>query len=277
MDILIALDAEPHSQLCLDLVLSLFALSGLRLTLLHVIAPPDPALLLADRTGRLEQAYPQASRQITGRLLDQVTGSLRDAGAETSVQVVEGDPAARILSIVESQGVKAIVIAPGSHTPQEKMLHDTMTSRLLRHDLQAALILARRGAGGDKPPPVVMAVDGSPASSEALRLFAGLLAPAVPVVLLSCPPGADQAAVERPLEEAAALLAGLGRKSRSVTSKEPLAAWVSGQMEKQPPGLLVLSRTVGEFLHRPLTGSPTEKLFLAGPCSTALYCARAKL
>jgi len=271
VQILIPIDAKPHSQLSVDLAVTLFKLSGARITLLHVVADPDTAMLLADKTGQVESRYSQTSKEEVTDLLESVSKPLSNHGADVSVRIEQGHPTTILRSIMESEQFAVTIAAPGQHTARERMLTGSVSAALTRTDFEGALVVARKTSSRDSAQPVVFALDGSAESIAALLLFAPIIHDRLPLALIT------SHSEKNLLGDAIETLDRSKRTYHSIKSDEKPETSVPKYLAQNQVSLLVLARTRDDVLHRPLTGPLSERLFLQAPCSAALYCSRSKL
>lgn len=298
MDILIPLDGKPHSQRSVDLACRLFDLSGRSVVLLHVIEAADPAMLLEDTTGVMEETFAVASRSAAEELLEAVAQPLKRAGANVIPEVLIGQPAAEIKSAALQKQVSVIVAAPGRHAPRDMLFKGPLSARLLEFDFSGTVVLARslpEGKAGEK---VVFVLDGSEESLGALKALVPFLSPDVPLLAVAShagylPPARQQvlfrasAAKEQPrgsqmpawqaLQSASEWLAGGRRAHETLMLETTVEEWLDLKTPTGDIALLALARRRADVLHRPLGGSEVEHIFLTSPCSTSLYCSKIKL
>lgn len=264
--------------------------------MLHVVEDPDPAMLLADKTGRMEETYKRTADQATLDLLRKVSELFTAAGATVAVRIEHGAPAQAIKAVAEAGPIPVIVTAPGQHQPKEKMLSGSITLQLLHFNYQGMLILARKPKQEEAPSPVVFCLDGSSESLDAVKLLVPLISGKVPILLLSSLVGYDntannssaffaddrasvpaQPSSSPQLEKILPWLDSIGRSCDSITTDKSFDHWLADYLKENSVNLLVFCRTRDDFLHRPLYGSQAERLFVESPCSTALYCSHSPI
>jgi nucleotide-binding universal stress UspA family protein len=297
MDILIPLDGKPHSQRSVDLACRLFDLSGRIIVLVHVIEAADPAMLLEDTTGVMEETYAVASRSAAEKLLDTVAQPLRSAGANVILEVLAGQPAAEIKSAVLRKQVAVILAAPGRHAARDILFKGSLSAHLLEFDFTGTIVLARslpEDKAGEK---VVFVLDGSEEASHALKALVPFLAPSVPLLAVASdigyPPPAREQVLSRAggkneqstgsqmtasqaLQSASEWLTGRQRAHETRMLETTFQEWLDSESGTGDIALLALARRRADVLHRPLGGSAAEHIFLTAPCSTSLYCSKIK-
>jgi len=293
MNFLLPLDARPHSQRSLDLLVRMFSLTGQRVLLLHVLEEPDPSLLLSDTTGSLEKTYALASEASARDLLEMLSKTLSEAGAEVVIRVENGLPAGVIKSLVSAEQADMVVTSPGQHSPQDRMLSGTISSQLLRLDQPVTLVLARPIQPVESKAPAVFVLDGTEESVAALNRLAPAMNSSVPLVLLAStagyrvehaqtylppPEGASQQApAQSRLETASRWLKEIELTHSCILTDKTIDEWLSDSTAMSAPGLITLARSRKDIIHRPLTGAHVEHLFLNAVSSSALYCASSGL
>src|SRR5260370_1197991 len=96
-DILVHVDSTPASRVRLRLSLSLARRFDARLSALHVIPDPDvPPYFKPSAVERIAAIYPENAREAAEKAEARFREEMKDAGAATAWECVEGDLAERI-------------------------------------------------------------------------------------------------------------------------------------------------------------------------------------
>ncbi len=296
MNILLPFDGKPHSQRAVDLAIKFFNLSKCTVTLLHVVDVPSGDLVMSDKTGRIEETYPEMAAAESQVLLEFLGKKFEQAGAKVEIRIQHGSPGSEIKALAEINQMPAIVTTPGKHSPKDMMLDSTITSQLLQVEYEVLLILARNvksdQVADDAKPTCAFLVDGSAESTKCLKLLAPLVAGKMDILLASSKLGWMHAASgnifqmnnpaieanptkssEDILKEAAAVLETLAIKHEELIVEESFEDSITVIEKHRSLGLLVAVRSREDVIHRPLKGAPSERLFTSAPCNSALYCA----
>lgn len=296
MNILLPFDGKPHSQRAVDLAIKYFHLSKCTVTLLHVVDSPSPELVMSDKTGRIEETYPEATAAESQVLLEFLAKKFEEAGAKVEILIQQGSPGSQIRALAESTHVPVIVTTPGHHSAKEVMLDSTVTNQLLQVEHEVLLILAREiksnQLSDDSKPTCAFFLDGSEESIKCINLLAPLVAGKMEILCVASRLGwaeptngnifrvgnrSNEEVPTKPpeevLREAAEVLNSLSVKFNELIIEESFEDSLAKLEEHRSLGFLVSSRSREDVLHRPLKGAPCERLFTTVSCNSALYCA----
>lgn len=168
--ILCPIDFSDHSIHALDHAVAFAKWYGSRLTLLHV-RPPAPV------------PYPAGPGMVGTFLTPQERAALLDAmhrierercaGTACTVEVIEGPPAAEILSQAESMGADFVVMGTHGRSGFERLVLGSITEKVLRKAACPVLTVPPSVATATPPPVlfknILCAVDFSDCSMDALN------------------------------------------------------------------------------------------------------------
>lgn len=294
MNILLPFDGKPHSQRAVDLAIKLFNLSSSTVTLLHVVDEPSSEMLMRDKTGRIEETYPEVAAQESQVLLEFLGKKFENAGAKVELRIQKGKAGAEIKALAETNKIQAIVTTPGSHSAKDLMLESNVTNQLLQVEYEVLLVLARDNKNGSSESQSTCAflMDGSDQSIKCLQLLTPLVKGKMQILLVTSKLGwgaadstsifrfdnpavksTDERSAEEVFKAASAVLDEMGVQYEEVSFDEDFESCIGILQKGYNLGLLVATRSKDDVLHRPLKGAASERVFVSAPCSSALYCA----
>jgi|GEM_PF-2327951 len=296
MNILLPFDGKPHSQRAVDLAIKYFNLPRCTVTLLHVVEAPSSNMVMKDKTGRIEETYPEMAAEESQVLLEFLGKKFESAGAKVEIRIQHGKPGSEIKSLAESSQMPIILTTPGRHTQRDLMLDSTITNQLLQVEFEVLLMLARgvesELLSDDLKPACAFLIDGSDESIKCLNLLAPLVAGKMQILLVLSRLGwqrnvnagvfevhnpaietSPARSCEEALEDAMTTLEVAGFDWEEMIVEESFEECVPTIEKHRALGMLVGTRSREDVLHRPLKGSPCERLFTSVSCNSALYCA----
>ncbi|MBX9879312.1 MAG: universal stress protein [Candidatus Obscuribacterales bacterium] len=296
MNILLPFDGKPHSQRAVDLAIKYFHLSKCTVTLLHVVDSPSSELVISDKTGRIEETYPQTAAEESQILLEFLAKKFEEVGAKVEIRIEHGKAGSEIKALAENTNVPVIITTPGRHSAKQLMLDSTVTNQLLQVEQEVLLILAREVKSNqlsdEDKPTCAFLLDGSEESLKCVKMLAPLIAGKMQILCVSSRlgwahsantnifqvsnPAIDQTPVKEPeeiLKEAVETLKSLSIEWDELIVEESFEDSLPTLEEHRSLGFLVSTRSREDVLHRPLRGAPCERLFTTVTCNSALYCA----
>ena len=211
--ILVPLDGSDRGERALPVAARLAEATGATLHLVRVVEPPAVSTAALYAPVNVYDDLMAAERGEAAAYLGRVTAHLNRlrAGADTgegerAVRIAHptGDVAATLLDYERDVGIDLVVMCSHGRSGLARFVLGSVAERLLRHGAAPTLLAAAWGAPVALER-VVVPLDGSAASEEALRLVEGLAGAVVREVMLLRAVGAADAApeAERYLREVA--------------------------------------------------------------------------
>ena len=139
--ILVATDGSENGRYALDEAVELAAAAGAKLTIAYVRHAPLPMLG--------EPVYQRSLSAELGHANETVaiaTGVAHTAGVEAEGEVLEGDPAKRIVELARLRDVDLIVVGSRGLGPVAGALLGSVSRDVLHHADRPVLVAARRAA-----------------------------------------------------------------------------------------------------------------------------------
>jgi nucleotide-binding universal stress UspA family protein len=139
--ILVAADGSEDGRNALEEAVELAAAAGARLTIAYVRQAPPPVL-----------GEPFYARSLSAELrhaneiVAVATGVARTAGVEAEAEVLEGDPATRILELARLRDVDLIVVGSRGLGALAGTLLGSVSRDVLHHADRPVLVATRRAA-----------------------------------------------------------------------------------------------------------------------------------
>ena len=170
--LLLATDLSARSDRAMDRASLLAKQYGAELVVLHVLETRTEARSV--RRARFSASFhPNAESKALARR--QLLGDLQDAGEKVAILIEEGDPHEVILQTARTQGCDLIVTGVARNEMFGRLTLGKTVDRLLRAAQLPLLIVTDRARTSYRN--VVVAVDFSEASRQALQAAANLFAP----------------------------------------------------------------------------------------------------
>jgi nucleotide-binding universal stress UspA family protein len=170
--ILVGLDGSPLAETILPFVEMLAKKTGARVTLLHVVPPPDQGPSAGADHPAIDQMVRASTQRAEGYLAEQ-RRRFAATGLGASIEVVAGPAAHEIVSHAERGGYDLIALATHGRSGVERWTHGSVADQVL-HATKIPLLLVRPGDGWQavprEPHRLVLMLDGSPESETALDL-----------------------------------------------------------------------------------------------------------
>ena len=166
--ILVAVDGSPESDTAVSWAVREAALRKASVTLLHVQAPVLVTWPISTAESAIAEWQGDSSRQILERA-EKIFGS--HAPASDAIRIRTESVAAPIVpALIEATRTALMVVVGNRGTgSQERLALGSVTAGLLHHAHCPVVVVHTRDAA-DSAGPVVLGIDGSPASEAATRL-----------------------------------------------------------------------------------------------------------
>jgi len=139
--ILVATDGSESSRDALDEAVELAAAAGAKLTVAYVRHAPLPVL-----GDPVYQRSLSADLRHANETVAIGTGVARTAGVEAQGEVLEGDPAKRILELARLRGVDLIVVGSRGRGDLTSTLLGSVSRDVLHHADRPVLVATRKAA-----------------------------------------------------------------------------------------------------------------------------------
>jgi nucleotide-binding universal stress UspA family protein len=140
-ELLVAVDGSDGSAAAVDEALALAREVGARVTFAFVRKPPSTLL-----------GYPYYDRLLSTELgkaretIDAVAAKAREAGVESSGEILEGDPVDEILSVADNRGADLIVMGSRGRGALAGALLGSVSSGVVQHASVPVLVAKERSA-----------------------------------------------------------------------------------------------------------------------------------
>jgi nucleotide-binding universal stress UspA family protein len=138
MNVLLAIDESPCSDMAVDTVISQFPPAGTEMHVLNVIdwlneVPISLAFAQGPAAADHAIALHNETRKHSRELVDRAVGRLRASGFRAAGHSVEGDPAQMILDAASEWSADRIVVGCHGRKGMDRMLIGSVAEHLLRH------------------------------------------------------------------------------------------------------------------------------------------------
>ncbi len=166
--ILVPLDGSLLAEMVLPLVRTVAQSFKSSVELLTVIAPGS---LYDRRTGKEHIFHEDLAR---------VAKTFQDAGIKATYNVVEGDPAERIIAAADAEPDTLIAMSTHGRSGLQRLVLGSVMDRVAHHALSSMLIVSPQAQGAayplDRLATAVVPLDGSPLAEQALPVARQLAA-----------------------------------------------------------------------------------------------------
>ncbi|GIG64343.1 universal stress protein [Phytomonospora endophytica] len=238
--IVVGIDDAPESLTALQWAAKEADASKRPMLLIHVYVPSSPTSKQQGRAYRTTTEERRHTEERAWQLVEQAAQLAHKQSAELSIETeaVEGDPY-RILSDRAGNSSMLVVGSHGRGLLGRMLLGSVSTALTARPS--SPVVLVRTGTREPAPDaPIVVGLDGSPASRAAL-LFAGRYATAqqIPVSVISCWRRSDEHGMGTPAEQEHRLGLWLAEELKPFQREFPRVRLTSSLQETRPAESLV--------------------------------------
>lgn len=182
--ILVPLDGSERAERAIPVALNITRATGGSIVLLRVTPrPTDLYLLPVEIAERAREVLKVRQEEIKQQYLGQLISSKAFEGVETTVEVVDGEPAETILSVAHFQEADLILMCSHGYTGFKRWMLGSVAQKVAWHSTKPVLILRENSEtlGGLSPNvghPIraLVAIDGTPFTETALMPAAQLVA-----------------------------------------------------------------------------------------------------
>jgi nucleotide-binding universal stress UspA family protein len=170
-EILVGVDGSPESKVAVDWAARAAALRGLSVRLVHVLNPPT---VMSFPEVPVPQGYLQWQEESGQRILDSacktVAEATKDHPVEVSSEMVSGPAVPTLVDL--SKDAELVVVGCQGRSALARALLGSVSTGLIHHAHCPVAIIHDEDPLTSRPSkaPVVVGVDGSPASERALEI-----------------------------------------------------------------------------------------------------------
>lgn len=292
MKVLLALDIVHSVAKTIEELASLVALAEAEVLLLYVREELPAYEKVAYAVGDFKEDWAHQIEKKATLTFDEAKGQLLPHCARVSTEVVVGPPAMMIESVARDEGFDLTVLTPGTHSRVEKFLLGSVSSNVVKHGPGTILICRPKESINKTVSQVVMGIDGSSGSREAIvrSVKQFKLDPAITqITLIHVVNVADVFKLVSPVEyismvesnlllegetflaEGKNLLAEAGfTRVECVLKEGDPATEIINLAQAMPADLVVIGAQGRTAVQHFLLGSVSERIAMRSPCATAV-------
>lgn len=290
MKVLLPMDIVHPIKPTIEQLTAMARLESAEVCLLYVKEELPAYEKVIDSVGDFKEDWGHQIENKAKEAFEAATEQLKPYCARVNSELVVGPPAMMIETVARDEGFDMIVLTPGTHRKVELFLLGSVSSKVVKHGPGTVLICRERSAPLTKLSNVLMAIDGSQQSHNAVRKAAKQFKlTGTRVTLIHVVSVADVLKLVSPVEyismvennlllegetflaEGKAILAEQGITQVDVVLKEgdPATEIIDLARETQAD-LVVIGAQGRTAVQHFLLGSVSHRIAMHAPCSTAV-------
>src|SRR5262249_23185703 len=169
MKVLLPLDLGHPIKPTIEQLIAMVPLAQAEVCLLYVKEELPSYEKVIDSVGDFKEDWGHQIERKAKEAFEAAIEQLKPHCANVTSELVVGPPAMMIETVARDEGFELTVLTPGTHRKVELFLLGSVSSKVVKHGPGTVLICRQRPTPIDKLNHVLMAIDGSQQSHNAVR------------------------------------------------------------------------------------------------------------